>query len=269
MDITCQKWQAVFIGKIMLKVENLNFYYGEHHVLNNISFNADKPELWALMGPNGGGKTTLFKCIMGFLKPDSGNIVINNYNYKDITTPKMAKLISYVPQEHKPPFPFTVREIVLMGRSPYMNGVFGLKNMDYEIVDNAMEKIGILDIAHKPVTSLSGGQRQLVLIARAIAQDTPIMILDEPTSALDFNNQIHIWKILKKISSSDKLIIACSHDPNHIIWFTDKTIAVKNGEIKATGHTKDIVTAPLLKEIYGSEYYIANIENKNIICPVI
>lgn len=252
----------------MLKVENLNFYYGEHHVLKNISFNAEKPELWALMGPNGGGKTTFFKCIMGFLKPDSGSIIINGINYKEITTSKMAKLISYVPQEHKPPFPFTVREIVLMGRSPYMNGVFGLKNKDYDIADNSMETVGILDIAHKPVTSLSGGQRQLVLIARAIAQDTPIMILDEPTSALDFNNQINIWKILKQISSS-KLVIACSHDPNHILWFTDKTIAVKNGETKASGITKEIISTQLLKEIYGSEYYIANVDNKNIICPII
>lgn len=252
----------------MLKVENLNFYYGEHHVLKNISFNAEKPELWALMGPNGGGKTTFFKCIMGFLKPDSGSIIISGINYKEITTSKMAKLISYVPQEHKPPFPFTVREIVLMGRSPYMNGVFGLKNKDYDIADNSMETVGILDIAHKPVTSLSGGQRQLVLIARAIAQDTPIMILDEPTSALDFNNQINIWKILKQISSS-KLVIACSHDPNHILWFTDKTIAVKNGEIKASGITKEIISTQLLKEIYGSEYYIANVDNKNIICPII
>lgn len=252
----------------MLKVENLNFYYGEHHVLKNISFNAEKPELWALMGPNGGGKTTFFKCIMGFLKPDSGNIIISGINYKEITTSKMAKLISYVPQEHKPPFPFTVREIVLMGRSPYMNGVFGLKNKDYDIADNSMETVGILDIAHKPVTSLSGGQRQLVLIARAIAQDTPIMILDEPTSALDFNNQINIWKILKQISSS-KLVIACSHDPNHILWFTDNTIAVKNGETKASGITKEIISTQLLKEIYGSEYYIANVDNKNIICPII
>lgn len=252
----------------MLKVENLNFYYGEHHVLKNISFNAEKPELWALMGPNGGGKTTFFKCIMGFLKPDSGSIIISGINYKEITTSKMAKLISYVPQEHKPPFPFTVREIVLMGRSPYMNGVFGLKNKDYGIADNSMDTVGILDIAHKPVTSLSGGQRQLVLIARAIAQDTPIMILDEPTSALDFNNQINIWKILKQISSS-KLVIACSHDPNHILWFTDKTIAVKNGETKASGITKEIISTQLLKEIYGSEYYIANVDNKNIICPII
>lgn len=253
----------------MLKIENLNFYYGEHHALKNITFEIDKPALWALMGPNGGGKTTFFKCIMGFLKPYSGNIIINNNHYKNITTSKMAKLTSYVPQEHKPPFPFTVREIVLMGRSPYMNGVFGLKDIDYDIADKAMEQIGILDIAHKPVTALSGGQRQLTLIARAIAQDTPIMILDEPTSALDFNNQIHIWKILKNISSQGKLIIACSHDPNHILWFTDNAIAIKNGEIAALGNTKEIITKSLLQEIYGSEYYIANVDNKNIICPVI
>lgn len=253
----------------MLEIKNLNFYYGDNHILKNISFSAESGCLWGLMVPNGSGKTTFFKCILGLLKYAGGQIKINDIDYKKLNTPKLAKLISYVPQEHKPPFPFTVREIVLMGRSPYMNGVFGLKDIDYDIADKAMEQIGILDIAHKPVTALSGGQRQLTLIARAIAQDTPIMILDEPTSALDFNNQIHIWKILKNISSQGKLIIACSHDPNHILWFTDNTIAIKNGEIAALGNTKEIITKSLLQEIYGSEYYIANVDNKNIICPVI
>ena len=269
MDITGKKWKIIFMGYIMLVVKNLNFYYGKHHTLKNISLNIDSASLWALMGPNGGGKTTFFKCIMGFLKADSGSITVCDKDYKNITTKEIAKLISYVPQEHKPPFPFTVREIVLMGRSPYMNGVFGLKKEDYNAADEAMEKIGILDIAEKPVTSLSGGQRQLTLIARAIAQDTPVMILDEPTSALDFNNQINIWKILKEISSKGKLVIACSHDPNHILWFTDNTFAIKNGEIVAFGTTCNIITEDLLKEIYGSKYHIANVENKNIICPVI
>ena len=253
----------------MLKIENLNFYYGEHHALKNITFEIDKPALWALMGPNGGGKTTFFKCIMGFLKPDSGNIIINNNHYKNITTSKMAKLTSYVPQEHKPPFPFTVREIVLMGRSPHMGGIFGLKKEDYNEAEKAIELVDIADIADKPVTALSGGQRQLTLIARSIAQNAPVMILDEPTSALDFNNQISIWKILKKLSSTGKLIIACSHDPNHLLWFAENTLVIKNGEILASGKTDDIITNSLLKEIYGSEYNILHNDTNKIIQPVL
>lgn len=253
----------------MLEIKNLNFYYGDNHILKNISFSADSGSLWGLMGPNGSGKTTFFKCILGLLKHTGSQIKINNIDLKKINTPKLAKLISYVPQEHKPPFPFTVREIVLMGRSPHMGGIFGLKKEDYNEAEKAIDMVDIADIADKPVTALSGGQRQLTLIARSIAQNSPVMILDEPTSALDFNNQINIWKILKKLAESGKLIIACSHDPNHLLWFAENTLVIKNGEILASGKTEDIITNRLLKEIYGSEYNILNNGSNKIIQPVL
>lgn len=253
----------------MLDVKNLNFYYGDNHILKNISFNAESGSLWGLMGPNGSGKTTFFKCILGFLKPASCQMQINEIEYKKLNTHKLAKLISYVPQEHKPPFPFTVKEIVLMGRSPHMGGIFGLKKEDYIEAEKSMEMVDILDIADKPVTALSGGQRQLTLIARSIAQNAPIMILDEPTSALDFNNQISIWKILKKLSNNGKLIIACSHDPNHLLWFAENTLVIKNGETLATGKTEDIITGDLLKEIYGNEYNILQYGSNKMIQPVL
>lgn len=253
----------------MIKIKNLNFYYGNNHILKNISFNGEKGSLWGLMGPNGSGKTTFFKCILGFLKPASCQMQIGGIEYNKLNTAKLAKLISYVPQEHKPPFPFTVKEIVLMGRSPYMNGIFGLKDEDYIEAEKAMEMVDILDIADIPVTALSGGQRQLTLIARSIAQNAPIMILDEPTSALDFNNQITIWKILKKLSNNNKLIIACSHDPNHLLWFAENTFVIKNGEVLAGGKTENIITGDLLKEIYGNEYNILQHDNSKIIQPVL
>lgn len=253
----------------MLEIKNLNFYYGDNHILKNISFSAESSSLWGLMGPNGSGKTTFFKCILGLLKHTGSQIKINNIDLKKINTPKLAKLISYVPQEHKPPFPFTVREIVLMGRSPHMGGIFGLKKEDYNEAEKAIDMVDIADIADKPVTALSGGQRQLTLIARSIAQNSPVMILDEPTSALDFNNQINIWKILKKLAELGKLIIACSHDPNHLLWFAENTLVIKNGEILASGKTEDIITNRLLKEIYGSEYNILNYGSNKIIQPVL
>lgn len=253
----------------MLEIKNLNFYYGDNHILKNISFSAESGSLWGLMGPNGSGKTTFFKCILGLLKHTGSHIKINNIDFKKLNTPKLAKLISYVPQEHKPPFPFTVREIVLMGRSPHMGGIFGLKKEDYYEAEKAIEMVDIADIADKPVTALSGGQRQLTLIARSIAQNAPVMILDEPTSALDFNNQINIWKILKKLAETGKLIIACSHDPNHLLWFAENTLVIKNGEVLASGKTEDIITNSLLKEIYGSEYNILLNGNNKIIQPVL
>ena len=253
----------------MIEVNNLNFYYGKHHILKNISFSGKTGELWGLMGPNGGGKSTFFKCLLKFLRIDSGNIQINKLDTKNLTTAKMAKLISYVPQEHKPPFSFTVKEIVLMGRSPHMGGIFGLKNEDYEEADKALELLNIQDLQYRAITSLSGGQRQLVLIARAIAQNSPIMILDEPTSALDFDNQIKIWKILKKLAYSGKTIITCSHDPNHILWFADHTLILNHGEVIAHGATENILNPEILKSIYDSDYTLVNINNRQTIQPII
>ncbi len=150
-----------------------------------------------------------------------------------------------------------------------MGGIFGLKKEDYIEAEKAIEMVNIADISDKPVTALSGGQRQLTLIARSIAQNAPVMILDEPTSALDFNNQITIWKILKKLAETGKLIIACSHDPNHILWFAENTLVIKNGEILANGKTDDVITNSLLKEIYGIEYNILHNDNSKIIQPVL
>lgn len=146
---------------------------------------------------------------------------------------------------------------------------FGLKKEDYIEAEKAIEMVNIADISDKPVTALSGGQRQLTLIARSIAQNAPVMILDEPTSALDFNNQITIWKILKKLAETGKLIIACSHDPNHILWFAENTLVIKNGEILVNGKTDDVITNSLLKEIYGIEYNILHNDNSKIIQPVL
>ena len=139
----------------MLEIKNLNFYYGNNHILKNISFNAESGSLWGLMGPNGSGKTTFFKCILGLLKHTGSQIKINHLDYEKLNTSKLAKLISYVPQEHKPPFPFTVREMILMGRSPYMGGIFGLKKEDYIEAEKAIEMVNIADISDK-LTAIYG-----------------------------------------------------------------------------------------------------------------
>ncbi|WP_281175393.1 ABC transporter ATP-binding protein [Methanogenium cariaci] len=124
---------------------------------------------------------------------------------------ELAKIVSYVPQDHKPPFPYLVREVVLMGgRTPHLGGFFGVKKRDKEIALDAIETLGISDLSDRPYNQLSGGQRQMVLMARALAQDTPVLFLDEPTSALDFQNQMKIWKIMREISADGKTIIACT-----------------------------------------------------------
>lgn len=251
----------------VIEVQNLFFGYKNNDVLKGVSFSVEKGVLCGLFGPNGSGKTTLFKCCLNFLKQASGKVFINGKESSVLSVSEMAKIVSYVPQEHKPSFPFTVREIVLMGRSPYMGGIFGLNQRDYEAADMAMDMLGISHLADIPAVHLSGGQRQLALIARAVAQNTPVMFLDEPTSALDFSNQIMIWRVLKKITSQGITIIACSHEPNHILWFCDKAVAVSKGSIIASGNADCVITEQILSDMYGSRYSIAESDGRKIIYP--
>jgi len=236
----------------MIEVKDVYFSYNnKFDVLNGVSFTVEEGELCAIFGPNGAGKSTLFKCIIGFLKPRKGEITVDGKNILKMPVEDIAKLIAYVPQEHKPPFPYLVKEVVLMGRTPHLGGIFGPRKKDMEKAVEAMEVIGITHLADRPYTDLSGGQRQLVLLARALAQETRAMILDEPTSALDFRNQLKIWSVLKKLSKRGMPIIVSVHDPNHMMWFCDKVVVLHRGRIIANGEPNEVLTKDVLKTLYG------------------
>lgn len=251
----------------MLKVDNLSFGYNSVPVFKDVSFRVKKGSLCGLFGPNGSGKTTLFKCCMSFLKYNSGGVSIDGCDVKKKKIGALAKLVAYVPQEHKPPFPYLVKEVVLMGRTPHMGGIFGISEGDRNKVREAMEMLEISHLADKPYNQLSGGQRQLVLIARALAQETPLMLLDEPTSALDFCNQIRIWNILKKISAKGTTILACSHDPNHISWFCDDVVVMYRGGLVAKGNPKSVVSEQLLSTIFNDICSVGYMDRLMMVYP--
>lgn len=251
----------------MLEMKNLNFGYNGTEILKDISFHIEEGKLCGLFGPNGSGKTTLFKCCLGFLKFKKGDVLMNKDSIKNKSIEEMAKLVAYVPQEHKPPFPYLVKEIVLMGRTPHIRGVFGISDSDKNKALDALKMLGILHIANRPYNQLSGGQRQLVLIARAVTQETKFLFLDEPTSALDFKNQINIWKILRKIAQNGTTIFACTHDPNHVLWFCDKVIVLSDKEIIADGRPRDSLNDEILKKIYGNICNVKNFEDINMVVP--
>jgi len=251
----------------MLKAKNLYFSYGKTEVLKDISFHVKNGQMCGLFGPNGSGKTTLFKSCLNFLKYNKGKVIVDGEDVKNKSVEEMAKLVAYVPQEHKPPFPYLVKEVVLMGRTPHLGGIFGICDEDKHRAIDALKLLGILELANKPYDQLSGGQRQLVLIARAVAQETKLLFLDEPTSSLDFSNQILIWNILKKIAKQGTAIFACTHNPNHILWFCDNVIVLNKGRIIANGNPKSSINMETLNKIYEGVCDVKNFDDINVVVP--
>lgn len=233
------------------QIKQVNFCYDKEMILKGVTGGFREAGLYGIFGPNGSGKTTLLKCCAGILSPQKGSIEFAGNSLHRMNYRERGHLISYVPQEHSLSFPFTVEEVVLMGRTPHLGGLNRPHRLDEEVAHAAMKEIGIAELSEKPYTQLSGGQRQLVLLARAIAQDTPVIILDEPTSALDFRNQLLVYEILRKLAGKGKMIIACTHDPNHVKWFCDEVLILKNGAVLCQGAVNETLTERCLQELYG------------------
>jgi iron complex transport system ATP-binding protein len=252
----------------LMTVTSLDFAYGQREVLRKVNLEIKAGELRGLFGPNGSGKTTLFKCCLGFLKSPPSAIKLKgkalpSYNLRDL-----AREVAYVPQEHGGTFPFTVREMVEMGRTPHAGAISVLTVRDKRVVDSALERVGLSHLQREDYNHLSGGQRQLVLVARALAQETTLMFLDEPTSSLDFSNQLRIWEMIKSIAREGLGVVICSHDPNHILWYCDAATALKDGEVLADGPAKEIISCGLLKTLYHRDINIASIDGRYIVYPL-
>lgn len=256
----------------MLKIKEIYFRHKERKedVLKGISFDAQGGHITTILGPNGSGKTTLFKCIAGLWHYYKGEVLFEGKAIDKLSFRKRARIFSVVPQEHEPPFPYSVFDVVLMGRASYV-GLFSTPSKrDYEIVEEAINTVGIENLKEKPYTKISGGERQLTLIARALAQNAPVMLLDEPTSHLDFRNQINVLKKIKEIAKNKKLVVLMTlHDPNLAGLFSDKVVVVNSGTKVAEGTPNEIITESLIKRVYDIEVRKSIINGHSIICPVI
>lgn len=255
-------------NKIMLEINNISFaYFPGNPVFSDLSFHVGKGNICGLFGPNGCGKTTLFKCCLRFLRSTSGSITVDGENIRSFSIKNLAKVFSYVPQDHKPSFPFLVKDVVLMGRTPHIDGLFHISKDDKQVMYDALDLVGIRDIAEKPYNQLSGGQRQLVIIARAVCQQAKVMFLDEPTSALDFSNQISVWKLLRKIAHQGTTVIACTHDPNHVIWFCDDVVIMGKEGIIASGPPEEVISEETLDQIYQDTCQVSELANSKMVYP--
>ncbi len=241
----------------LLEVNNIYFAYTDQDVLAEISLQIREREVFFLLGPNGCGKTTLLDCILGILKPRHGSIYLNNVDIRGLGPERIAKQIAYVPQNHDKTFPYTVKDMVLMGRAAYI-GIFSAPSReDLDMVDEALERVGIIHLRNRRYTQLSGGEGQLVMIARALAQKTPLIVMDEPTAHLDFRNELVILEtIVDLVRNTGLSVIMATHFPNHCFYFENSNIttrvALMNGSrFLGTGCPTEILSEENLKEIYS------------------
>lgn len=209
-------------------------------------------EVLALLGPNGGGKTTLLKTLLGLLRPLAGKITVAGRALSDVSVRERARLVAYVPQVHQGTFAFTVEDVVLMGRSAHGN-LFSQPSLhDREITGRMLVRLGIEHLAQRPYTLISGGERQLALIARALAQEPRLVILDEPTANLDFGNQGKVMREIRALAASGLAVIFSTHDPNHALRHADRAMLIRDGICHISGQARSVLTLANLRALYAA-----------------
>lgn len=243
----------------MLQVRDLHAGYGKTEIVDGVSFDVADGEYVCIIGANGCGKTTLLKNLLGLMKPFSGTVSMDGADVLFMREKEMAKLFAYIPQAHTPPFPFAVRDVVLLGRTPYLNQLAITSPTDRQIAYRALCQLGIEDLADKIYTDLSGGQRQLVLIARALTQQPRLLVMDEPTASLDFGNQQLVLSRMKSLASQGMAVVMVTHDPGHALYCADRVLVMEAGRVVADGPSQETITTSMLQQIYQTNVKVADV----------
>lgn len=251
-----------------VSVENLSFSYCTHDVLDNVSFQAEAGELLAVLGPNGVGKTTLFRCILGLQRNYTGTIRINGDDTKALSTRELAHRVAYISQLHGQTFAYSVLDMVLMGTSHTLSAIAVPGRRETETAMAALENLGVANLAKKNFSHLSGGEQQLVLIARALAQQTKTLLMDEPTASLDYGNQSQVLDTVRKLVTDGYSVILTTHNPQHALWYADKALAISEGRSVAFGTPRDIIVPELIKKLYGVRVDVFDTEGGALIAPI-
>lgn len=233
-----------------LQIEDLTFAYSSKDIINEVNISVKKGEFVGLIGPNGSGKSTVLKNLYRALDPDRGSVHLDGQNLFKMSHKASAEKIGVVGQENMVPFDFKVEEIVAMGRSPHKKLFDPDTKKDHEIVMHALEHLGMADVAKRSYLNLSGGEKQRVLIARVIAQETDFLILDEPTNHLDISYQLQIFDLVKRLEVT---VLSAIHDLNMAAMYCDRIYVLKDGKIFFSGTPEEVLTVQLIREVYGIE----------------
>jgi iron complex transport system ATP-binding protein len=252
----------------MLKVTNLRTGYYHREIVKGVSFAVDRGDFTCIIGANGCGKTTALKGILGLLPLFGGAVSVDGRDFADVagsgaavSAKERAKVFAYIPQVHSIPFPFLVSDVVLLGRTPHLrSSVAGVSSADMKAAYGAIEQMGIESIAKEEYTALSGGQQQLVLIARALAQEPKILIMDEPTASLDFGNQQLVLGRMKDLSNHGMAVVMVTHDPHHALLCANKVLVMDDGKIIEEGSPNETITTETLRNIYDAQVYVTDVK---------
>lgn len=237
---------------MQLQANHLHYaYLPEKTVLDDVSLQIDPGETLYILGRNGSGKTTLLSCLAGLLEPASGEILINGSNLSSFGSAERARRVGLIPQMHTPAFGYTVNEMVMMGRAPYLGWLGSPNHEDQAIVDEALAQLGLFELRDRSYTEISGGEQQLVLIARGLAQKCQLLLMDEPTSHLDLSNQHRILEIISQLTDRGLSFIISSHSPNNALSYADRVLLLAGGKVIAYGTPQETLTEPMLSAIYG------------------
>lgn len=234
-----------------LEAAALAYGYRERMIGRDIALSLARGEVLALLGPNGSGKTTLLKTLLGLLPARGGSLTLDGAPLAALSPPERARALGYVPQAHAGTFAFTVLSVVLMGRSAH-GGLFAAPSArDHAVAHAMLERLGIDRLAQRPYTLISGGERQLVLIARALAQEPAYVILDEPTASLDFGNQGRVMREIRRLAAEGLGVLFTTHDPNQALRHADRVMMIRDGLALASGGANELLTPERLQQLYG------------------
>jgi iron complex transport system ATP-binding protein len=235
-----------------LSGHDLSIGYSDRVVGQHLDIALTTGEVLALLGPNGGGKTTLLKTLLGLLPPQSGEVRLGDRALADYSSRERARLVAYVPQSHVATFAFPVETVVLMGRTAHGNLFSAPSATDREIAQQALERFSVAHLRDRPYTMISGGERQLVLLARALAQEPRFIVLDEPTASLDFGNQGRVMREIRQLAASGHGVLFTTHDPNHAMRAADRAYLLRDGTRIGEGPTAEVLSRAQLEALYGA-----------------
>jgi len=244
---------------VLLQAKNLRFSYGKRCIFDDINLDFRAGEVVSLLGPNGSGKTTLLKTLLGLFEPERGSVSYSGRPLHSYSRSELAKRIAYVPQVHREAFAYTVADVVLMGRMPY-HGLFSTYSReDREIANTAMARLGILALKDRAYTEISGGERQLTLIARSLAQGAGVFIMDEPVNGLDYGNQMRLLADLNGLAKDGLTFIMTTHFPDHALMTADRVVMLNKGTVIADGRPETVINRDSLRDLYRIEVNVAAI----------